>query len=71
MEDRDYQVTVCDKCLKAVCWHGEMMCFDSGGAGTIDLPASKLDELGKEHPSYYTKKRLLKITGDSERYGNE
>lgn len=56
-------VTVCDKCLRASCWHGEFMCDDARGAGTINLPVSKLQELRREHPSHYSVEKITKVCG--------
>lgn len=60
---RDYLVTVCDECLCASCWHGEIMCQDAYLARTRRMKASELNRLNKEHPSYYRPTRLLKICG--------
>ena len=46
-------VTVCDSCFCASCWNGLFYCDDYIGAGTVDLPVSRLRELNREHPSYY------------------
>ncbi|SEC74256.1 Uncharacterised protein (plasmid) [Tsukamurella tyrosinosolvens] len=43
-------VTVCDACLTATCWQGEFMCQAAIGAGTTDLPLSRLRKLNREHP---------------------
>lgn len=59
----DYLVTVCDKCRMASCWHGTFMCQQSDDAGTIEVLASTLDGEGREHPTYYSVKRLTAITG--------
>ena len=34
----DEVVTVCDKCLKEDCWHGEFMCDEARHAGTVEKP---------------------------------
>lgn len=46
-------ITVCDKCLQASCWQGIFMCWDSGNAGTVDLPMGLLEELKFENKSYW------------------
>lgn len=54
--EQERLVTVCDKCLQATCWQGEFMCDEARTAGTVDLPVSKLRELGREHPSHWEPK---------------
>lgn len=56
-------VTVCDKCFRASCWHGIHMCGDGRTAGTVQKTVKELDELKKEHPSYYSAKEVAKHTG--------
>lgn len=60
----DYLVTVCASCLTASCWHGEFMCGNSRTANVIDKRASELRELGREHSSNYSRKKLLKVCGE-------
>ncbi len=62
----DYMVTVCAECLTAVCWHGELMCENSGSAGVIDKKASELNEMRREHPDCYQPDRLIEICGSVE-----
>lgn len=64
MAKRDYWVTVCDKCLQASCWHGEFMCDEAQNAGTVDKLASELRRISTEHPSWYSRERLVEIIGD-------
>jgi hypothetical protein len=59
----DYIVTVCAECLMACCWHGELMCWESRGARTKDVRASELLKLGAEHPSNFSRAKLLKVCG--------
>lgn len=59
----DRIVTVCSACLTASCWHGEMMCEDSRGAGTVSMPARELDKLGREHPSAYSVEKVRRVCG--------
>ena len=49
----EQMVTVCDKCLRACCWQGILMCDDGLTASTIDLPISELKRLSREHPDYW------------------
>ena len=46
-------VTVCASCCRASCWQGLFFCDDYMSAGTVELPISKLLELGLEDPSYW------------------
>ena len=50
--DPEELITVCDKCLMASCWHGEIMCWDSRSAGTTQRTRRELLALGLEHPDY-------------------
>jgi hypothetical protein len=59
----DYYVTVCDKCLKASCWHGIFFCQDYQTAGTQEVLASELRKLDVEHPYYFSKKEILRVCG--------
>lgn len=43
-------ITVCDRCLRASCWHGEFMCEVSSIAGTVQKTAAELRRLNREHP---------------------
>ncbi len=61
---KDYLVTVCAECLCASCWHGEFPCDSHKTADTMDQAASFLRTLKREHPSYYSRKRLLEVCGD-------
>jgi hypothetical protein len=63
---RDYFVTVCDRCLKASCWHGIFMCESSRDAGTREILASELRKMRTdthEHPSYFAVAGLMRICG--------
>lgn len=53
-EDQKELITVCDKCLKASCWHGIFMCDHSQFAGTVEKTREELIKLGREHPDYIT-----------------
>lgn len=59
----DWWVTVCGRCLTAICWHGEMMCDESINAGTIEKRASELRALNREHPENFSPAKLWHMTG--------
>lgn len=63
MDDDNRLITVCDSCLMATCWYWEFPCDNARYAGTIKLPISKLKELNREHPSYWTLENVEKYTG--------
>lgn len=48
------KVTVCDKCLRACCWHGEFMCDAARNAGITVKTVSEL-RAGNygEHEDYW------------------
>jgi hypothetical protein len=35
-------ITVCNCCLRACCWHGELMCDYAQGAGTVEKTVADL-----------------------------
>jgi epoxyqueuosine reductase QueG len=61
--EKDRIVTVCDKCLTACCWHGELMCDDAKESGTIDKTVEELDRLNREHPSHYSIEKIRRVCG--------
>jgi len=61
--EKDYLVTVCDACLTASCWHGEFMCNAAYEAGTVEIRASKLREMGKESTENFSREKLLAVCG--------
>ena len=61
----DYEVTVCDACLCASCWHGEFLCEKSRNAGTKRMLASALRKLDLEHPSNYSREKIALVCGKS------
>lgn len=63
MTDIEYNVTVCSRCKCASCWHGIHMCQKSSGAGTEDIPLSRLRAMSLENESYWSPEHLEKITG--------
>lgn len=50
--DGDDLITVCDSCLCACCWQGELYCPDYANAGTVQKTRRELLLLNREHPSY-------------------
>lgn len=47
-------VTVCDKCFQASCWHGEILCWESQNAGTVEMTVTELREKATgEHEAYW------------------
>jgi hypothetical protein len=63
----DYEVTVCAACLTATCWHGVFMCQKAKQASTMDVRASELRALGREHPDNFSRERILRVTGSMPR----
>ena len=59
----DRLVTVCAACLCAGCWHGELMCEASIGAGTVEIPRRALRASKREHPSNFSDKKLAAVCG--------
>jgi hypothetical protein len=59
-------ITVCDRCLRAVCWYGEMMCNEACEAGTVQKTARELRKLDREHPDYFSKPYVEKVCGGSD-----
>lgn len=53
MAPEPLRTLVCDKCLKASCWHGEFFCDDYQTAGLLRASEAQLRLLGREHPSYF------------------
>lgn len=59
-------ITVCDKCFRACCWHGVLMCDASGSAGAVQKTAAELRKLGAEHPDYFSKREVERVCGTSD-----
>lgn len=57
----DRLITVCSACLRASCWHGNFMCDDAVGAGTVRKTVRELAALNREHPSYYSVARIRDV----------
>lgn len=47
------KITVCDSCLMACCWQGQMYCDNAKSAGTVDKTLAELHSLNREHPSWW------------------
>lgn len=60
-DDPNELIDVCDKCLTACCWHGELMCQDSREAGLVKITRVELIKLGREHSSYFDDVKLIKM----------
>ena len=46
------KVVVCDKCLRASCWHGMFMCEEAKDAGTVERTRRELIALNRESTDY-------------------
>ena len=57
-------IQVCDKCLRATCWHGDFMCEDSRDAGIVLKTVSELRALKLEHSERWADDMINKIFGD-------
>jgi epoxyqueuosine reductase QueG len=51
--DMGPMITVCDKCLRACCWQGILMCDEAQTAGTVKKTKLQLKELNLESPDYW------------------
>ena len=65
--DDTSKVMVCDKCLKASCWHGEWRCDASLSAGLRILTVADLKKLGREHPDNWSDEKMIEVYGDAKR----
>jgi len=61
------KVLVCDKCLKASCWHGEFMCDEAQTAGLKVLTVGDLQKLDREHPENWSDEKMIEVYGDARR----
>jgi hypothetical protein len=59
----DYELDVCDHCLRAVCWWGIFGCDKYYEAGPVKRKVRDLIKLGREHKSYLTAAMIEKHTG--------
>ena len=59
----NYDLEVCDACLRAVCWWGIFYCDEYQTAGTTKMKVRDLIKLGREHKSYLTAAMIEKHTG--------
>lgn len=60
----DYDLDVCDKCLRAVCWWGIFYCDEYQTAGITKRKVRNLIKLGREDKSYLTAAMIEKHTGE-------
>ncbi len=67
----DVIVMVCDKCLTAICWHGEMYCPRALNAGTTKRTVRELRKLGREDESNWSESKLTEIYGEAEPFGRK
>jgi hypothetical protein len=65
MARRTRLIAVCDKCLKASCWHGIFLCDDSRGAGLLWKTSAQLRQINAEHSDYFSRAHVEKHTGGS------
>lgn len=65
--NEDSKVMVCDKCLRAICWHGEMMCDEARGAGLVVKTVAELRKLGFEHEENWNDEKMIQVYGDAKR----
>lgn len=63
------RIMVCDRCFRAICYHGEMMCDEATGAGTTIKTVGELRALKLEHPDNWSQRVLLKVYGDANPFG--
>lgn len=61
-------IQVCSACLTASCWHGEFMCDNSRGAGTVLKTVGELRRLTGEHPDNWASEKLIAIYGELPSY---
>ena len=59
----DFELEVCDKCLRAVCWWGIFYCDEYQEAGLTKMKVRELIKLGREHRSYLTPSMIEKHIG--------
>ena len=49
----EHLIHVCDNCLCATCWHGDLMCDHARSAGETVKTVAELRELGIEDESHW------------------
>ena len=59
----DFELDVCDHCLRAVCWWGIFYCDDYQSAGLVKRKVRDLIKLNREHRSYLTPAMIEKHIG--------
>lgn len=65
--DNNSKVMVCDKCLRASCWHDEFRCDEAYGAGLVIKTVGELRKLGLEHEDNWSDKKMIQVYGDANR----
>jgi hypothetical protein len=66
---KDKLIEVCSNCKTAICWYGEIMCWESENASTEIIPTSKLKEMKLEHSENWSDEKMKKIYGRAAPYG--
>lgn len=64
-QNNDDLITVCDSCLCACCWQGDMHCENHKNAGTVQKTRRELLTLNREHPSYLKTDAQLAMERDN------
>lgn len=59
----DRLVSVCSRCRRASCWQDAMPCERANSANVIDVPYRVLEAEGREHPSWFSEKRIREVNG--------
>ena len=61
------KVMVCDECLRASCWYGELHCGNAVFAGAKVLKIAELEPLRREHPDNWSDEAMIKQYGNANR----
>lgn len=56
-------VTVCEFCLRASCWYGEIKCPRRAKGKKMTLSSTICAELVKEPRAFYSREKLKQVTG--------
>jgi hypothetical protein len=59
----DFELDVCDSCLRAVCWWGLFYCWNYQSAGLKKMKVRDILKLQREHKSYLTAAMIEKHIG--------
>jgi hypothetical protein len=62
---KEHLIEVCDKCLRASCWHGVFMCDEAYSAGTVSFTRRELRKLNREHSDYFSPKEIERVCGEA------